>query len=232
MLVYGRNVALEYLKKSEKVKKIYLQEGFHDEKINLLIEKGNIQPKYLPKFELDRLVNGVHQGIILDVVDFSYTDYHKFIQDSESFVVILDHLEDPHNLGAIIRTSEAAGVNGIIIPKDRGVTVNSTVIKTSTGAIDNIPISLVTNLNQTISDLKKEGFWIVGTDMTNSTDYRKLDYSGKIALIIGNEGTGISRMVRESCDFMAEIPMYGKVNSLNASVAAGILIYEVVRQKR
>ncbi|MCI5966962.1 MAG: 23S rRNA (guanosine(2251)-2'-O)-methyltransferase RlmB [Tenericutes bacterium] len=232
MLVYGRNVALEYLKKSEKVKKIYLQEGFHDEKINLLIEKGNIQPKYLPKFELDRLANGVHQGIILDVVDFSYTDYHKFIQDSESFVVILDHLEDPHNLGAIIRTSEAAGVNGIIIPKDRGVTVNSTVIKTSTGAIDNIPISLVTNLNQTISDLKKEGFWIVGTDMTNSTDYRKLDYSGKIALIIGNEGTGISRMVRESCDFMAEIPMYGKVNSLNASVAAGILIYEVVRQKR
>lgn len=232
MLVYGRNVALEYLKKSEKVKKIYLQEGFHDEKIDLLIEKGNIQPKYLPKFELDRLANGVHQGIILDVVDFSYTDYHKFIQDSESFVVILDHLEDPHNLGAIIRTSEAAGVNGIIIPKDRGVTVNSTVIKTSTGAIDNIPISLVTNLNQTISDLKKEGFWIVGTDMTNSTDYRKLDYSGKIALIIGNEGTGISRMVRESCDFMAEIPMYGKVNSLNASVAAGILIYEVVRQKR
>lgn len=232
MLVYGRNVALEYLKKSEKVKKIYLQEGFHDEKINLLIEKGNIQPKYLPKFELDRLANGVHQGIILDVVDFSYTDYHKFIQDSESFVVILDHLEDPHNLGAIIRTSEAAGVNGIIIPKDRGVTVNSTVIKTSTGAIDNIPISLVTNLNQTISDLKKEGFWIVGTDMTNSTDYRKLDYSGKVALIIGNEGTGISRMVRESCDFMAEIPMYGKVNSLNASVAAGILIYEVVRQKR
>ena len=232
MLVYGRNVALEYLQKVEKVKKIYLQDGFHDEKINLLIEKGKIQPKYLPKFELDRLANGVHQGIILDVVDFSYTDYHKFIQDSESFVVILDHLEDPHNLGAIIRTSEAAGVNGIIIPKDRGVTVNSTVIKTSTGAIDNIPISLVTNLNQTISDLKKEGFWIVGTDMTNSTDYRKLDYSGKIALIIGNEGTGISRMVRESCDFMAEIPMYGKVNSLNASVAAGILIYEVVRQKR
>lgn len=232
MLVYGRNVALEYLQKVEKVKKIYLQDSFHDEKINLLIEKGKIQPKYLPKFELDRLANGVHQGIILDVIDFSYTDYHKFIQDSESFVVILDHLEDPHNLGAIIRTSEAAGVNGIIIPKDRGVTVNSTVIKTSTGAIDNIPISLVTNLNQTISDLKKEGFWIVGTDMTNSTDYRKLDYSGKIALIIGNEGTGLSRMVRESCDFMAEIPMYGKVNSLNASVAAGILIYEVIRQKR
>lgn len=232
MIVYGRNVALEYLKKSEKVRKIYLREGFHDENINLLVEKSKIEPKYLPKFELDRLANGVHQGIILDVVDFSYTDYHKFINESQAFVVILDHLEDPHNLGAIIRTSEAAGVNGIIIPKDRSVTVNSTVIKTSTGAIDNIPIAQVTNLNQTIADLKKEGFWIVGTDMTNSTDYRKLDYSGKIALIIGNEGSGLSRMVKESCDFMALIPMYGKVNSLNASVAAGILIYEVIRQKR
>lgn len=232
MIVYGRNVALEYLKKIEKVRKIYLQEGFRDENINLLIGKSKIQPKYLPKFELDRLANGVHQGIILDVVDFNYTDYHEFITDSEAFVVILDHLEDPHNLGAIIRTSEAAGVNGIIIPKDRGVTVNSTVIKTSTGAIDNIPISLVTNLNQTIADLKKEGFWIVGTDIINSTDYRELDYSGKIALIIGNEGSGLSRMVKESCDFMALIPMYGKVNSLNASVAAGVLIYEVIRQKR
>ena len=187
---------------------------------------------YRDKRELDQLANGVHQGIILDVVDFSYTDYHQFIKSEDSFIILLDHLEDPHNLGAIIRTSEAAGVNGIIIPKDRGVTVNSTVIKTSTGAIDNIPISIVTNLNQTIADLKKNGFWIVGTDMDNSMDYRKIDYSGKIALIIGNEGSGISRMVRESCDFMAKIPMYGKVNSLNASVSAGIIIYEVVRQKR
>ena len=194
MLVYGRNVALEYLKKSEKVKKIYLQEGFHDEKINLLIEKGNIQPKYLPKFELDRLANGVHQGIILDVVDFSYTDYHKFIQDSESFVVILDHLEDPHNLGAIIRTSEAAGVNGIIIPKDRGVTVNSTVIKTSTGAIDNIPISLVTNLNQTISDLKKEGFSADTIEALRLLTHEKsVPYMDYIAALKGNS---IARKVK------------------------------------
>lgn len=232
MLVYGRNVAEEYLKKAEKVRKIYLQSGFHDEKLIFLIEKSKIPVIYRDKRELDQLANGVHQGIILDVVDFSYTDYHQFIKSEDSFIILLDHLEDPHNLGAIIRTSEAAGVNGIIIPKDRGVTVNSTVIKTSTGAIDNIPISIVTNLNQTIADLKKNGFWIVGTDMDNSMDYRKIDYSGKIALIIGNEGSGISRMVRESCDFMAKIPMYGKVNSLNASVSAGIIIYEVVRQKR
>lgn len=232
MLVYGRNVAEEYLKKNEKVRKIYLQEGFHDENLKILIEKSEINPVFKTKKEIDQLANGNHQGIILDVVDFSYTDYHEFIQSEDSFVVILDHLEDPHNLGAIIRTSEAAGVDGIIIPKDRSVAVNSTVIKTSTGAIDNIPISMVTNLNQTISDLKKNGFWIVGTDMDNSTDYREIDYSGKIALVIGNEGSGISRMIHESCDFIAKIPMYGKVNSLNASVAAGIMIYEVVRQKR
>lgn len=232
MLVYGRNVALEYLEKNEKVRKIYLQDNFHDENIKSLIGKINIQPRFVPKYELDKLANGNHQGIILDVEDFSYTDYHDFIDDEDSFVVILDHLEDPHNLGAIIRTSEAAGVNGIIIPKDRSVSVNSTVIKTSTGAIDNIPVSMVTNLNQTIKELKKNGFWIVGTAMDNSVDYREIDYSGKIALVIGNEGSGISKMVRESCDFVAKIPMYGKVNSLNASVASGIMIYEVVRQKR
>ena len=232
MLVYGRNVCEEYLKKNEKVRKIYLQEGFKDEKLISLIVKSKIEPKILTKFELERLANGNHQGIILDVVDFSYADYNDFINDNEAFVVILDHLEDPHNLGAIIRTSEAAGVSGIIIPKDRGVTVNSTVIKTSTGAIDNIPVSMVTNLKQTIDDLKKNGFWVVGTALENSVDYREIDYSGKIALVIGNEGSGMSRMIFESCDFIAKIPMYGKVNSLNASVASGIMIYEVVRQKR
>lgn len=232
MIVYGRNVAEEYLKKVEKVRKIYLQDGFHDENLKFLIEKSKIPVIFKEKRELDQLANGNHQGIILDVVDFSYTDYHDFIGSEESFVVILDHLEDPHNLGAIIRTSEAAGVDGIIIPKDRSVSVNSTVIKTSTGAIDNIPVSLVTNLNQTIADLKKNGFWIVGTALDNSIDYRNIDYSGKIALVIGNEGSGMSKKVLESCDFIAKIPMYGKVNSLNASVASGIMIYEVIRQKR
>jgi 23S rRNA (guanosine2251-2'-O)-methyltransferase len=232
MLVYGRNVAEEFLKKNEKVRKVYLQTGFHDENLIFLIGKFKIPTVFMEKKELDQLAKGVHQGIILDVVDFSYADYHDFTNDDNSFIIILDHLEDPHNLGAIIRTSEAAGVSGIIIPKDRGVSINATVIKTSTGAIDNIPISMVTNLSNTISDLKKNGFWIVGTDMVNSTDYREIDYSGKIALVIGNEGSGMSRMVRESCDFIARIPMYGKVNSLNASVAAGIMIYEVVRQKR
>ena len=231
MLVYGRNVCLEYLEKNKKVRKVILQEGFRDEKLLSLIGKLNFPVKEMPKYELDRLANGVHQGIIMDVEDFRYTDYHDFIDNPECSVVILDHLEDPHNLGAIIRTSEAAGIDGIIIPKDRSVEVNATVIKTSVGTVDNIPISMVTNLNSTIKDLKENGFWVVGTDM-NGTDYKDIDYHGKIALVIGNEGNGMSRIVRESCDFIAEIPMYGKVNSLNASVAAGIMIYEVVRQKR
>lgn len=233
MLVYGRNVAVEYLKKVEKIKKIYLQDNFKDEKLKSLIENSKIPVVVKRKYELDELANGVHQGIILDVVDFSYTNLDDVISGKENCcLVILDHLEDPHNLGAIIRTAEAALVDGIVIPKDRGVTVNATVIKTSVGAIENIPISMVTNLSNTIQDLKKEGFWIVGTDMENSQDYRDIDYSGKVAIIIGNEGSGMSRLVRESCDFIARIPMYGKVNSLNASVAAGLMIYEVVRQKK
>ncbi|MBE6146799.1 MAG: 23S rRNA (guanosine(2251)-2'-O)-methyltransferase RlmB [Firmicutes bacterium] len=233
MLVYGRNVAFEYLKKVEKIRKIYLQDNFKDEKLISLIEKSKLPVVVKRKYELDELANGLHQGIILDVVDFSYANLDDIISGKDDcFLVILDHLEDPHNLGAIIRTSEAAAVDGIVIPKDRGVTVNATVIKTSVGAIENIPVSMVTNLSNTIQELKKNGFWIVGTDMVNSQDYREIDYSGKIALVIGNEGDGMSRLVRESCDFIARIPMYGKVNSLNASVAAGLMIYEVVRQKK
>lgn len=231
MLVYGRNVCLEYLKKNKKVRKIILQDNFNDENLIFAIGKLNIQPKYLPKSELDQLANGLHQGIIMDVEDFRYTDYSDFTDDPDSLIVILDHIEDPHNLGAIIRTSEAAGVSGIIIPKDRGVLVNATVIKTSVGTALDVPISVVTNLNSTIKDLKDKGFWIVGTDM-DGQDYREIDYNGKIALVIGNEGNGMSRIIRESCDFIAKIPMYGKVNSLNASVASGIMIYEAIKPKR
>ena len=232
MLVYGKNVALEYLADGKKVRKVYLQEGFKDEKIIFLVRKLNFPVIYKRKSDLDRLASGVHQGIILDVEDFSYCSFDSLSNEEDSFLIILDHLEDPHNLGAIIRTAEAAGVDGIILPKDRGVTVNGTVLKTSAGAIYHLPVCQVVNLHQTIDALKKKGFWIVGTDMTNSQDYREIDYSGKIALIIGNEGTGMSRLVRESCDFIARIPMYGKVNSLNASVAAGIMIYEVIRHKK
>ncbi len=186
----------------------------------------------MSKKEFSRFDKYSHQGIILYIEDFKYAELEDFIYEENAKVVILDHLEDPHNLGAIIRTCEAAGINGIIIPKDRSVGVNSTVMKTSTGALENVNLAMVTNLNQTIKKLKDNGFWIVGTDMEDSIDYREIDYSGKIALVIGSEGFGMSESVKKSCDFIARIPMNGKVNSLNASVAAGIMIYEVIRSNK
>ena len=232
MLVYGRNVAKEILKKNKKIEKIVLQEGFDDKEINLLIEKGNFKVEIKSKRDIDRLAEGVHQGIILYIPDYKYKTLGEVLENEPQFLVLLDHLEDPHNLGAIIRTSEAAGVDAIVMPKDRQVMINSTVMKTSVGTLDNMDIVSVTNLVQTIEELKKNGYWVVGTALENSVDYRDIDYSGKIALVIGNEGSGISRLVAKSCDFIAKIPMYGTTNSLNASVAAGIMIYEVVRNRK
>ncbi len=232
MLVYGRNVAKEILQKGKKVEKIILQEGFDDKEINSLIEKVNFKVIFKQKREIDRLAEGVHQGIILYIPDYKYKNLEEVLETEPQFVVLLDHLEDPHNLGAIIRTCEAAGVDAIIMPKDRQVMINSTVMKTSVGTLDSMNIVAVTNLAQTIKDLKKNGFWIVGTALEDSVDYRDIDYSGKIGLVIGNEGSGMSRLVSKECDFIAKIPMYGTTNSLNASVAAGIMIYEVVRNRK
>lgn len=225
MYIFGKNVAEEYLKKQKKVKKIYLSKNFKE---NLPFQ--NIPIIYLEKYEMDRMVNGLHQGIILEVEDYQYASLSEIIEKENALIVILDHLEDPHNFGAITRTCEAAGVNGIIIPKDRSVEVNATVIKVSTGATENIPIARVTNIVQTIKELKEKGFWIVGSDM-QGTDYDKIDYRGKTAIIIGNEGSGMSRLVKENCDFIATIPMKGKTESLNASVSAGILIYEAIKSR-
>ena len=232
MLVYGRNVALEVLKKPKNVQKVLLQDGFDDKKILTLLEKSKISVFIKPKKEIDHLAEGVHQGIILYVRDYQYYPLADVVNEDASFLVILDHLEDPHNFGAIIRTCEAAGVDGIIIPKDRQVQVNATVMKTSVGTLDTMKVSRVANLSSTIDYLKKNDFWVVGTALEDSVDYRSIDYSGKIALVIGNEGAGISELVRKKCDFIAKIPMYGTTNSLNASVASGIMIYEVVRNRK
>lgn len=232
MLVYGRNVAKEILKKDKKVIKIILQEGFDDKEINSLIEKGNFRVEVKSKRDIERLADGVHQGIILDIPDYQYKELKYVLNNDPSFVVLLDHLEDPHNLGAIIRTCEAAGVDAIIMPKDRQVQINSTVMKTSVGTLDNMDIVSVSNLVNAIDILKQNGFWVVGTALEDSVDYREIDYSGKIALVIGNEGSGMSQLVKKNCDFIAKIPMYGTTNSLNASVAAGIMIYEVVRDRK
>ncbi len=231
MIVYGKNVAKEMLKNNKKIEKLILQEGFNDKEINSLIENQKLPVEIWSKKDFSRFDKYSHQGIIMYIEDFKYTNLMDLLSEKSSLIVILDHLEDPHNLGAIIRTCEAAGVDGIIIPKDRSATVNATVIKTSAGATENVKIAQVVNLCQTIKKLKDNGYWIVGTDLLDSTDYRQIDYSGKIGLVIGSEGFGMSKSVRDLCDFVARIPMYGKINSLNASVATAIMIYEVIRSK-
>lgn len=219
MYVYGKNVAKEI---NNKIEKAYVAHNFKDKELLKRIKAPII---YVDKNKLDKMAGGVHQGIVLKIADYEYQDISDITSD---IVVILDHLEDPHNLGAIIRTCEASGIKDIILPKDRSAQVNSTVMKTSAGCLDRVNLYQVTNLVQTISHLKKQGFWIIGTDMVG-TDYKKIDYRGKIAIIIGNEGSGMSRLVKESCDFIANIPMYGSVNSLNASVATGIILFEARR---
>ena len=226
MYVYGRNVAKELLKSKAKIKKIYIAKNFDDNQIKQNLENLNVVT--LEKYELDKMTKERHQGIILEISDYKYTPFEDIL--NSEVVVILDHIVDPHNLGAIIRTSEAAGVNAIIIPKNRSTEVNATVMKTSSGSLENIKVSLVTNISTTIEKLKKQGFWIIGTDM-EGTNYKKIDYSGKICIIIGSEENGMARIVKEKCDFIATINMSGKVNSLNASVASGIVIFEAMSQR-
>ncbi len=227
MYVYGKNVAKEILSKKQKINKALLYNNFSDNEIISALKKQNVKIKYLTKDELNKIETGNHQGIILEVDDYKYSTLDEL---TDSVIVMLDHLEDPHNFGAIIRTCEAAGIKNIIIPKDRSVKVTSSVIKVSVGAIENVKIAVVNNLVNTIKELKQKGYWIIGTDM-KGTDYKKIDYSGKIVLVIGNEGKGLSRLTEENCDFIASIPMRGKVNSLNASVAAALIIYEAIRNR-
>lgn len=230
MYVYGKNAVKEYLKNNKKIYKAFIWNEFSDKNIISDIQKRDVSIKYLQKRQLDELAKGLHQGVILEVPDYGYSRIKDIIAENDELIVILDHLEDPHNFGAIIRTCEAAGVKSIIIPKDRSVQVNETVIKVSTGAVNNIKICQVTNLVTAMKELKQHGFWFIGTDM-DGTDYNDIDYSGKIGIIIGSEGFGMSRLVKEECDFIASLPMYGSINSLNASVAAGIIIYKAIDKR-
>lgn len=234
MLVYGRNVAERIFKDEKllkKVRKLEIEEKYYLKIKNLLGEFPKSKIKLARKSEIDNLTKDNHQGIIIDMEDYQYTPLNKILDRGDDKILILDHILDPHNFGAIIRTAVAAGFNAIIIPNDRQVLVNSTVVKTSVGAVFDIDIVLVTNLNNTIKILKDNGFWIYGTVMSGE-DYREVDYNGKVCLIIGNEEKGMSKLVKESCDFLITIPISPKIDSLNASVAAGILIYEVVRSRK
>lgn len=233
MKIYGKNVALEKLKSNNKINKIYISNKFNDEVIISLIKNKNIPTKIVDNRELDKMCKGLHQGIVLEVEDIKTYDLEKTLEQIDKeypLIVILDHIEDPHNFGAIIRSCEAFGVDAIIIPNDRSVDITSTVVKVSVGTIEKIKIIKVINLNNTIKKLKEYGYWIVGTDM-EGTPYTNIDYKTKIAIVIGNEGKGISRLVSENCDYLAKIPMKGTVNSLNASVACGIFLSEINRSR-
>ena len=196
-----------------------------DERLMKSIRENKIQFESVSKEAMDRMVKGNHQGIMAIIDDYTYTDYKTMYNDS--LVVMLDHLEDPHNFGAIIRTCEAAGVQSIIIPKDRSVDINETVMKISTGALEYVNVARVNNLVKVMNDFKDNGFFVYGAE-ADGVSCKTCDYSDKVLLIVGSEGNGLSRLVRENCDEIVSLPMKGHVNSLNASVAAAILIYDIV----
>ncbi len=224
MYVCGRNVLKET--PINKIRKVYLKENFKEQEIINYLKDNKIKYEIVPEFRLNKMTKERHQGVVIDALEYEYYNLNDCLD--ENFVVCLDHLEDPHNLGAIIRTCECAGIKSIIIPKERSVRVTDTVMRTSAGAINNVKIILVNNLNEALKKLKKNLFFVYAADM-DGINYADVDYANKKVLVIGSEGNGVSRIIRETSDEVISIPMTGKINSLNASVSAGILIYGMIR---
>ena len=238
--VEGRNSVLELLESGKDINKIYITRGERHGSINKIIAKAKerkiiiVEKDRRQMQEIAQTEN--YQGVIAIVPPFEYCEIEDMLEEAKNknedpFILILDGIEDPHNLGSIIRTAETAGVHGIIIPKRRAVSVNSTVNKVSAGAVEHMKIARVTNITDAINELKEQGLWICGTDINTDKYYYNQDLTGPLGIVIGNEGQGISQKVKNNCDFLVKIPMKGKVTSLNASVSTGIIIYEVVRQK-
>lgn len=238
--VEGRNAVLELIESGKDINKIYIEKGEKQGSINKILQKANERKILVTEIDKQKFRQMAEtpnaQGIIAIVPPFDYCDVYDIIdlakeKNEDPFILILDGIEDPHNLGSIIRTAETAGVHGIIIPKRRAASVNSTVNKVSAGAVEHMKIARVNNINETINTLKKEGIWICGTDMDTNKYYYNQDLTGPLAIVIGSEGFGMSRLVKENCDFLIKIPMKGKITSLNASVSAGIVVYEAVKQR-
>lgn len=238
-VIVGRHAVKEAIVSGHAINKILIQDGIKKQQINEILKNAKAQKlivQTVPKSKLDFLSNAPHQGVAALVAPYEYADFDQFLQsqkdkDGFSTVMILDGLEDPHNLGSILRTADASGVDGVIIPKRRSVALTQTVAKASTGAIQHVPVIRVTNLSKTIDELKDNGFWVAGTAANNATDYRDLQADMSLAIVIGSEGQGMSRLVSDKCDFYIKIPMVGHVNSLNASVAASLMMYEVFRKR-
>ncbi|WP_409273034.1 23S rRNA (guanosine(2251)-2'-O)-methyltransferase RlmB [Neobacillus sp. SCS-31] len=237
--IIGKNPVLEALRSKRDINKILIAEGSQRgqmQQITELAKEANVIVQYVPKKKIDQLSDGNHQGVLAYVAAYQYAELDDLFdaakeKGEEPFFLILDEIEDPHNLGSIMRTADAVGAHGIIIPKRRAVGLTSTVAKASTGAIEYIPVARVTNLARTIDELKERGVWIAGTDAKGSVDYRQQDFTMPLGLVIGSEGRGMGRLIREKCDFLVHLPMAGKVTSLNASVAAALLMYEVYRRR-
>lgn len=238
-IIYGRNPVIEALESGHEINKMLILEGSKDKVLQKVIDKAKekkILIQYIERKQLDKLAEGeTHQGVIAYVSPYHYVTVDELLYKAKSrneqpLLIICDEITDPHNLGSLIRTANAVGAHGVIIPKRRSAAINQTVVKTSCGAVEYVSVARVTNITQTIKQLKNEGVWVVGTDMQGEI-YTKANLKGSLAIVIGNEGSGISRLVKESCDFMVSLPMHGEVSSLNASVAGGIVLYEVLRQR-
>ena len=238
-IIEGRNAVLEAFRAGKTIDKLFVLDGCQDGPVKSILreaKKTDTIINFVDKERLDRLANsGHHQGVVAQAAAYEYAEVEDILNAAKEkgeapFIFILDEIEDPHNLGAIIRTANLCGAHGVIIPKRRAVGLTATVAKTSAGAVNYTPVAKVTNIAKTIEELKKEGMWFVCADMDGQTMY-DLNLTGPIGLVIGNEGAGVSRLVKEKCDFTASIPMKGDIDSLNASVAAGVLAYEIVRQR-
>ena len=238
-MIEGRNAVQEALRAGKTADRLYIQEGLRDPAIGQIVSKVKKQGatvSYVKKQQLDQMSEtGRHQGVILLCSAYEYATMEEIFRNAEEkgeapFVFLLDEIEDPHNLGAIIRTANLCGAHGVIIPKHRAVGLTATVVKASAGAVNYTPVVKVTNIAKTIDDLKKRGMWFACADMGGEVMYN-CNLTGSIGLVIGNEGTGVSRLVREKCDYIVSVPMKGNIDSLNASVAAGVLAYEIVRQR-
>ncbi|MFB1083219.1 23S rRNA (guanosine(2251)-2'-O)-methyltransferase RlmB [Jeotgalibacillus sp. JSM ZJ347] len=235
----GKNPVLEALRAGREINKIWIGEGSQKGQMQQVIQlakEANVLVQFVPKKKIDQLMDGQHQGVVASIAAYEYAEMDDVFALAEKkgedpFILILDELEDPHNLGSIMRTADAVGVHGIIIPKRRAVGLTATVAKASTGAIEHVPVVRVTNLSRTLDELKDKGLWIAGTDTKGSEDYRRFDGTMPVGLIIGSEGKGMSRILRDKCDFLIHLPMSGHVTSLNASVAASILMYEIYRRR-
>ncbi|MCI5901109.1 MAG: 23S rRNA (guanosine(2251)-2'-O)-methyltransferase RlmB [Blautia sp.] len=237
--IEGRNAVLEAFRSGKCVDKLFILDGCQDGPVRSIAREARKKDtiiNYVPRERLDSMSEtGAHQGVIAQVAAYEYSTVEEILENARKkgeppFLFLLDNIEDPHNLGAIIRTANLAGAHGVIIPKRRAVGLTATVAKTSAGALNYTPVAKVTNLGKTIDELKEQGIWFVCADMGGETMYR-LNLTGPIGLVIGNEGEGVSRLIREKCDYIASIPMKGDIDSLNASVAAGVLAYEIVRQR-